>query len=144
MSPKTEITIQQTSRTPALGVAGLDHWIRRVVAELAPSTRSFTLRLVDDVEMEELNHRFRSRAETTDVLSFPGDESPEGRHLGDVVISVPRAQRQAKQTGHSLALEVRLLTLHGILHCLGYDHEVDDGGMERLELELRERWLRSV
>ena len=75
------------------------------------------------------------------MLSFPGDETPEGHHLGDVVIAVPVAERQAAAAGHSLDRELRLLALHGLLHCLGYDHETDHGEMEAREDELRRRWI---
>jgi probable rRNA maturation factor len=75
------------------------------------------------------------------VLSFPGGASPDGRHLGDVVISVPHAGRQARAAGRSLARELRVLLLHGLLHCLGHDHERDGGEMERLERRLRRRWI---
>lgn len=74
--------------------------------------------------------------------AFP-DLHPEGvpLHLGDIVVSVPTARRQAAEAGHDVGRELRLLVLHGILHCLGYDHEVDDGTMERVERDLRKRWL---
>ncbi len=65
------------------------------------------------------------------------------RHLGDVAISVPTAERQARAAGHTLERELRTLILHGVLHCLGYDHEVDDGTMERFEAQLRTQWLDS-
>ena len=57
------------------------------------------------------------------------------------MISVPTARRQARAAGHSAERELRLLLLHGVLHCLGYDHETDEGEMERLERRLRRRWL---
>ena len=72
------------------------------------------------------------------MLSFPGEETLEGRHLGDVVISVAQAAEQADKEGHTLGQEVMVLALHGLLHCLGYDHETDDGRMNRIELELRQ------
>jgi probable rRNA maturation factor len=72
----------------------------------------------------------------TDVLSFPADEPGE---LGDVVIALGVARRQAAQAGHSLATELRVLALHGLLHLLGYDHERDDGQMRRLEQRLRRK-----
>ena len=108
------------------------------VAELAPAAATFTLRLVDDEEMRELNRRYRQVDRATDVLSFPGEETPEGRHLGDVVISVETA---GAGNGSSLERELKVLTLHGILHCLGYDHETDDGEMEATETRLRARFL---
>jgi len=73
------------------------------------------------------------------VLSFPGGGGEAG--LGDVVISVARAERNARGLGRTLAQELEVLALHGFLHVLGYDHETDDGTMERLEGRLRRRLL---
>ena len=122
------------------------------MAELAPLAESFVVRFVGDREMRRLNARFRHQDKTTDVLSFPGmeesyDACPANRrtgHLGDVVISVPQARRQAANCGHGIDRELRILTLHGLLHCLGYDHESDDGTMERVEQRLHERWIGHV
>lgn len=91
--------------------------------------------------MRALNRDFRGKDATTDVLSFPGGSTPDGEHLGDVVISVPRARQQAAEAGHPVARELRVLLLHGLLHCLGHDHETDGGEMERLERRLRRRWI---
>lgn len=110
----------------------------KVVAELAPAPATLTLRLVDDAEIRELNRKYRQIDSATDVLSFPGEETPEGRHLGDVVISVETAA--ARGDAH-LERELKVLALHGILHCLGYDHETDSGEMEALEARLRARFL---
>ena len=117
---------------------GLRSVARKVVAELAPDPATLTLRLVDDNEIRELNRRYRSLDEATDVLSFPGETTPEGRHLGDVVISVETAE---KRGGAPVERELRVLALHGVLHCLGYDHETDDGEMDALEQRLRTRFL---
>jgi probable rRNA maturation factor len=96
--------------------------------------------------MRRLNRDFRGKDQPTDVLSFPGQAvagaEPEGGHLGDVAIAVPTARRQAAAAGHPLRRELEVLLLHGVLHCLGHDHETDDGTMERLESRLRRRWLR--
>lgn len=84
-----------------------------------------TLVLTGDQELRRLNRRFASIDRGTDVLSFgPGDSTPRGRvrYLGDVVISVPRARRQARSSGHPLGTELALLAVHGVLHLLGYDH----------------------
>jgi probable rRNA maturation factor len=99
------------------------------------------VRLVDDATMIDLNTRFRGKTTTTDVLSFPGESTAEGNHLGDVAISVPQAQRQSQEIGSSLMTELQRLLLHGVLHCLGFDHETDEGEMERVEVALRERWI---
>jgi probable rRNA maturation factor len=103
-----------------------------------------SIAFVDDVQMAELNGRFRSKKKTTDVLTFPADESyanpgSQGRPLGDIIISTEQARRQASDEHHSLATEVRYLILHGILHALGYDHETDEGEMNALETKVRAR-----
>lgn len=116
-------------------------WLDDLLDELAPERGDLTLRLVGEEEMRRLNRDFRQMDRPTDVLSFPGERTPEGDHLGDVVIALPVARRQAAALGHPPAVELRTLALHGVLHCLGYDHEVDDGRMEALEVELRRRWV---
>ena len=75
-------------------------------------------------------------------LAPVGSPEPDGsRHLGDVLISVPTARRQAEDRGHPAERELKVLLLHGLLHCLGYDHETDQGEMERLERRLRRAWI---
>jgi probable rRNA maturation factor len=93
-----------------------------------------TVAIVSDARVRALNRRFRRKDKATDVLSFPSEERG---YLGDVVISSGVAARQARAAGHSLATELRVLALHGLLHLLGYDHERDDGQMARLERRLR-------
>lgn len=115
-------------------------WLHPVLADVAPTATSLTVRLTDDAEMRELNRRYRGQDRTTDVLSFAGEATPEGSHLGDLVISLPVARRQAREAGHPLERELRELALHGVLHCLGHDHETDGGEMAALELALRARW----
>ncbi len=136
-----EVALQNPHRYPGLRSRELRSWLERLLAELAPGAASCGVRFVDDRAMRELNGRYRGLDRTTDVLSFPGDRTPEGRHLGDVAISVPAARRQAAARGHDLGRELKLLLLHGILHCLGHDHETDGGRMERLERRLRARWV---
>ena len=99
------------------------------------------MRLVSRREIAELNGRYRGRAQPTDVLSFPGEAGPEGFHLGDIVICPAVARRQARHAGPEPGDELKTLLLHGVLHCLGHDHETDDGEMERLERRLRRRWI---
>ncbi len=146
-----EIVLQNPCRYSDVAARSLRPWVHTLITELAPSASTFTARFLSDREMRRLNATFRQRDQPTDVLSFPGDldpglggsaiETEEELHLGDVAISVPTARRQAAAAGHSTARELRLLLLHGMLHCLGHDHETDDGSMERLEQQLRERWL---
>ncbi len=88
-----------------------------------------TLVISGDEEIHALNRQFLGNDAPTDVLSFPADEvDPESGqpYLGDVIISYPRAAEQARQGGHSVQDEIRLLAIHGMLHLLGYDHADDE------------------
>jgi probable rRNA maturation factor len=88
--------------------------------------------------MRRLNSRFRGKTEATDVLSFPAAASVNG-FAGDIAISRDIAVRNARLVGHSVADEIRILMLHGILHLAGYDHEHDKGEMAKKEILLRRR-----
>jgi probable rRNA maturation factor len=113
--------------------------LKVVPAEGAGATVVF----VSDRAMRELNRRWRGKRGTTDVLSFPSGqeefERGEGASLGDVVVSVEQAARQAAEHGLDFDNEVEQLILHGLLHLCGYDHERDGGEMNALELRLRRR-----
>lgn len=96
-----------------------------LAARPAAPEGNLTVVITDDPAIQELNRQFMGFDEPTDVLSFPSDESdPETgeTYLGDIVISYPRAEAQAAQGGHLVLAEVQLLTIHGTLHLLGYDH----------------------
>ena len=88
--------------------------------------------------MRSLNRRFRGKDKATDVLSFPAPEFVNG-FAGDIAISLDEATRNAKEHGHSLNEEVRILVLHGLLHLAGYDHESDGGEMAEREQRVRSR-----
>jgi probable rRNA maturation factor len=122
-------------------VRELRSFLGEVMNGVAPEAESLGVRFTSDRGIRELNREYRHQDKATDVLSFPGESTPEGDHLGDICISIPTARRQAMAAGHSLDFELRVLLLHGVLHCLGYDHETDDGEMERLEKRLRKRWI---
>jgi len=139
----TEIALLNPSRFPEARARLLRPWIESLVAELAPETDSFAVRFTGDRGIRRYNREYRERDRATDVLSFPGETTAEGSHLGDVLISVPTARRQAREAGHPAEDEIRRLVLHGLLHCLGYDHETDDGAMERLERRLARRWIET-
>lgn len=132
-----EIVLLNPNHYPETGVRRLRPWLAALVAELAREAKSLGVRFVGDREMLRTNRQFRGQDKTTDVLSFPGEEG----HLGDVLISVPAARRQAAAAGHGVDAELKTLLLHGVLHCLGYDHETDRGEMERLERRLRRSWI---
>lgn len=100
-----------------------------------------TITLSNDRRLRALNRAYRGKDRPTDVLSFPYDD--EGGPIGDLIISVERADLQARDRGHGLQRELEVLTLHGTLHVCGYDHETDDGTMDRLEAKLRRRLLKG-
>ncbi|MFN5516338.1 MAG: rRNA maturation RNase YbeY [Cyanobacteriota bacterium] len=105
-------------------------WLGSLREHLPPAAGyELTLRLTDDEEMASLNAQFRHKAQTTDVLAFaalegnqPALPETEPLYLGDIVISVPQAQRQAQERGHDLSYELAWLAAHGLLHLLGWDH----------------------
>lgn len=142
-----EIVLQNPCRYAEAGARRHRDWLTSLVAHLAPAASSFVVRFTSDREMRRLNATYRHQDKSTDVLSFPDDPR---EHLGDVVIAVPTARRQAAERGcdiessHDTERELRVLMLHGILHCLGYDHETDSGTMERLERRLRKEWITEV
>src|SRR5215831_4846115 len=102
-----------------------------------------TVLFTTDKAIRRLNRQFRGKNKATDVLSFPayGTRVPKRaprseRIVGDLAISVHTARKQADALGHALAVEIKVLMLHGLLHLAGYDHEKDDGEMARLEERL--------
>jgi probable rRNA maturation factor len=114
---------------------GLGRWLQSVAPVRARG--SLTVAVVPDARVRALNRTYRAKDTATDVLSFPAGEPGL---LGDVVIAGGIARRQAREAGHTLQDELRVLALHGLLHLLGYDHERDDGGrMARLERRLRRK-----
>ena len=124
-----KLSVEVVGRAP-----GLAAWLASVAPARARGT--VTVAIVSDARVRALNRQYRKKDTPTDVLSFPAQERG---FLGDVVIASGVAARQAREAGHSLAIEVRVLALHGLLHLLGYDHERDDGRMARLERRLRKR-----
>src|ERR1700687_5468932 len=103
-------------------------------------TFSMGVLFAGDRAMRRANREFRGKDQTTDVLSFSGADD-DGGHPGDGLISVPQPRRQAAAAGRDPEREIQVLLLHGVLHCLGHDHEVDGGEMEPLERRLRRRWI---
>lgn len=136
----SEIVLQNPNRYPEASARRLRPWLERLVAALAPEAESLGVRFAGDREVRRLNRAYRGKDTPTDVLSFTGEDG----HLGDILISVPVARRQAAAAGHAVEREIRVLLLHGLLHCLGYDHETDEGEMERLERRLRRTWIREA
>jgi probable rRNA maturation factor len=135
--------------SPSLQVVLIDRQRRRRVARrrlarvLEGAARRLRVKgevalvLTGDRAIRVLNARYRHKDRPTDVLSFPGGVAG----LGDIVISVETAARNARRLGRTLPQELDVLALHGFLHVLGYDHETDDGAMDRLERRLRKSLL---
>lgn len=99
------------------------------------SNREIELLLTDDNEIAQINREFRGIEKATDVLSFPSDPFPNAP-LGSIIISADKVQSVAEELGHTPDDEIALLFIHGMLHLLGYDHEVDNGEMREREREL--------
>jgi probable rRNA maturation factor len=123
-----------TPDAPDPATRGLGPWLSKIAP--ASAKGDLSIALVSDRRMRALNRQFRGKDSVTDVLSFPSDERG---FLGDVVIAAGVAKRQAKAAGHSVAVELKVLSLHGLLHLVGYDHESDDGRMARAEARLRKK-----
>jgi probable rRNA maturation factor len=115
---------------------------RALKAAKAPD-EDVTIVFISDRAMRPINREWRGKRGTTDVLSFSakGDrfDGIFDRLLGDVIISVEQAARQAAEHALDFDREIAQLILHGLLHLCGYDHETDKGQMNRLELRLRRR-----
>ena len=121
--------------------------------ELGPDVEISVL-LVDNETIRTLNRDYRDKDAATDVLSFPMEEDlpdeaapqiiggPTERMLGDLVISVERAVEQAAEYGHAVERELAFLTVHGLLHLLGYDHE--QGPEAEIEMQAEEKRILSA
>ncbi|MEG1886518.1 MAG: rRNA maturation RNase YbeY [Oscillospiraceae bacterium] len=145
---KLKVTIgnrQKVAKIPS----GIRMLIRRacsavLIMEEFDGSAEVNVTFVDDIQINEMNLQFRKIDASTDVLSFPLGESgvydinPESnaKMLGDIVISIPHAIKQADEYGHSLQREMAFLTVHSMLHLLGYDHV--EGGLEAVKMREKE------
>jgi probable rRNA maturation factor len=148
MANKNKVIItddQQVVRIPT----GIRMLLRRactavLVQESFEEPAEISVRFVDNEEIQRLNAQYRNKDEVTDVLSFPlgekgvYDTNPAtgAQLLGDIVISLPRATEQAQLYGHTLQRELAFLTVHSMLHLLGYDHELS--GMAGVRMREKE------
>jgi probable rRNA maturation factor len=130
------IEVVNRQRRLQIDTKGWTAFAAKALAAIGKSESSATIAFVSDNRIRELNRQFRGIDKATDVLSFPADEP---NNLGDVAVSVETAVTQAKENGLSFEEEVAQLILHGLLHLSGYDHESDNGEMNRFELKLRKR-----
>jgi probable rRNA maturation factor len=130
--------------SPSIWESWLGKWLEILQPDLPlAAAYELTLRLTDDTEIQALNAQYRHKNQPTDVLAFAALEvdSPQlpaqiqlsmPLYLGDVVISVETAHRQAQQQGHSLQTELAWLASHGLLHLLGWDHPDEESLLEML------------
>jgi probable rRNA maturation factor len=137
--------ILNRQRRHRVSVSRLQDFVNLLSRQLLLDSQTFTIVLVSDRAIRRLNRDFRNQDKPTDVLSFPtGLEDPphlDKPGIGDMIISVETARRQAFARHHSLERELCVLVIHGLLHLLGYDHEVDRGEMRRKELKLQRELL---
>jgi len=138
MPARLEVVVLDRQRRRRVDPARLRRVLRGAARELGVSGE-LALVFAGDRTLHRLNRTYRGKDRPTDVLSFPGPGGEEG--LGDVVVSVETAAKNARALGRTLPQELDVLALHGFLHVLGYDHETDDGKMDRLERRLRKRLL---
>jgi len=157
---RAPVVASGSSRTPHLRVLvgdergrpvsapGLARWLAQVAP--ARARGAVSVALVGDARVRALNRRYRRVDRPTDVLSFPAGPNPKSRipnpqspipnpFLGDIVIARGVARRQAREAGHAELTELRVLALHGLLHLMGYDHDRDNGRMQRVERRLRRK-----
>ncbi len=158
-----QIEIVNRQRKIKFNAAAFRGFVERAVDAIAEAHgKSLTVAFVSDAKMRQLNRQFRGKNSTTDVLSFPDESSdwefedleltddkkesskfqiPNSKsiYLGDIVISLEQAQRQAEENNLQFEIEIKQLVLHGILHLCGYDHETDNGEMNGRELRLRDK-----
>jgi probable rRNA maturation factor len=121
----------------------VEQFARRLQSGVA-NGRAFDCLITTDSELRRLNREFRGKDAVTDVLSFPcgADARTWGSvpPLGDIAVSIGRARAQARAFGHTPEQEIQILMLHGVLHLLGMDHEMDSGRMARAE----KRWRAAL
>ncbi|MEB3226526.1 MAG: rRNA maturation RNase YbeY [Synechococcus sp.] len=152
-----EIFVENTSglELPELAITFWENYLHQWLPELKedlPTADGYelTLRFTDDAEIHSLNHQYRHKDQPTDVLSFAALEDdfasplPPGEplYLGDIIVSVETAQRQAQERTHSLKIELGWLVSHGLLHLLGWDHP-DEAQLVAM-LDRQEELLRNV
>lgn len=137
------LSVRNLQRRHPVDSKELRSFLRDVAASTDARGKAVTVALVGDARIQALNRDFRGYDKPTDVLAFTSGDAVEPNgppYLGDIVISVETADRQARRRGSELRRELKVLTLHGFLHLLGYDHATDDGEMRRIEYRLRRRF----
>lgn len=131
------ITVLSRHRRRGVSSAVVRRDASQILRAMNEATAELSVSLIGDAEMHRLNRDYRGKDKPTDVLAFAmreGDRVPgDDGEIGDVVISLDTAARQALERGHDLATEVRTLLIHGVLHLLGYDHERSPSEARRMK-----------
>jgi len=140
---RVDVQAKSAGAPPAARVRGVLSRAARAAktpasAAIGRAPREVSVLFCADTRMRALNRRYRGQDRPTDVLAFPTADSESG-FLGDIVISVPYAEREARRRREPGAREIDRLLVHGLLHLMGYDHETDDGEMDALEARIRRR-----
>lgn len=137
------VLLQNQQRAVLVDCVLLERTASAILASARNGEAELSLVLVSDRRMRVLNRQYRKKDRSTDVLAFSLREGRfsrfHGRLLGDVVISMPTAKRQAAEHGHGLYEEMSRLLVHGVLHLLGYDHE--RGPREAARMARKERTI---
>lgn len=120
-------------------------YVEKILKELELENVEVSITLTDDETIREINKQWRGKDKPTDVLSFPQEETIGYKYkvLGDVIISLPYAKKQAKEIGFTFKEEVLRLLIHGILHLLGYDHERSEED-EKIMFELQDKIFENI
>jgi probable rRNA maturation factor len=150
LSPTTSLKIGDTQAriTPETWENWFNKWLEILYPQIPPAhSYEIGLRLTDDSQIQELNAQYRQQDQPTDVLAFAALEVdvPQSEemlisvplYLGDIIVSVDTAQRQAQQQEHSLPTELAWLAAHGLLHLLGWDHPDEESLGRMLEQQVR-------
>ena len=128
--------------TPAVSRTALRGWATTILRHLGQTLAELSIALVSDPQMRRLNRQYRHQDTPTDVLAFPLADTACPFLLGEVIISVETAARQAAERGSSTAEEIQVLLIHAILHLVGYDHEISAAAARRMRA--KERQLKAL
>ena len=140
------VDLQIKKKSPQIPKKNLQKILKKLLSDLEFEDSELSLLFTDDKEIAELNKKYRDKSGPTDVLSFSQKEGEgvESNHLGDLVISLETAERQAEEYGVSFEEEILRLVIHGLLHLCGYEHEgVSEEEAERMFAKQEELYSQS-
>jgi probable rRNA maturation factor len=140
-----KINWHNLQRKYLIKVEPIESYVKDSIEFLKLDDYEINVILVGNRKIKEINKEYRNKSSETDVISFSVDlDYPDRKFLGDIYICVEVAVRQAKAYGHSVDCELAILIIHGILHLIGLDHEVDNGEMRLIEDRINERLFNII